>query len=1211
MEKLHLTCQHFQSRFGERLLKAPLKLQILCFLLAVTSLSSGAPPQTQPDQTALTGLMARYYAAYLKNDLGALIVFWSLRSPELPAGIEEAQRAMARSTNVASDVSVTQVKIAGNKATLQAAVDLESSDSQTGAKRREKSVRNFALIKEGAEWKIWREAASNQDLTPFLEHGSEWKVSADSIEQFATVLANASDTERERLLTENQKMVTTQLRDALIRKVGPLQDPRSYDRAVSVLQLVKKITAQLEDKNGTAVAERQIGDVFRERGRWADALKHYLSAAVMFEAIGQRGPWAASMVSAGQVYFAQKNHKLAIETYEKALAVYESLNSRRAVADTLEEIASVYYDQEVFDRALEAFVKCLKLRETFAGKAEIAATLNSIGNAYFQQQEFDPAIEHYQKALVLFEELNNPATNAITDPDAVVSTMSNIASAEYSRGSYEIALDYYLRALRLQDSLRDKRVAASLRLSIANVYSATGNYSVAIEHLQTGLIAFEAIRDKNKMAVALAEIGEAYFQLRNYNLALSNYRRSVQIFEELKNVAETSMKTYAVGNVHFFLSNFDQAIEHYEKALALFASIKHIPGVASMFASIAGTRYAQQKYDLALEFYEKSLAQYESVGDKSRAAGVIERIASVRYAKGEYASSLELAARAIELAEQNSNSDALWRARHTQGLALRATDKLDQAKDSLQSSIATIELMRSKLVHGEPDAHHFFQNKNAAYLAMMELLIAQNKVIEAFSYAERMRANALIDIFQRAHITGSMTTSEIEQERKLERTIIATKAQMRHEREKKQPNLQRYATLDLRLQQSLADYRAFESALYTSHPRLKTLRGESVPRGLEDAAVLLSDSANAFLEFVVADSVTYLFVLTRDSQKSGNAGTRSPVFLLNAYQIKAGRSDIADRVKSFREMIAQLDEKIQPATRELYDLLFGTARAQLSGKTTLLIAPDDALWQLPFAALQPLDSRYLIEDQAIAYAPSLAAFIEMNTQRDQAKPAKRSPTLLALGNPAISKRTSDQTRMLSDRETAPLPESENEVRSLERLYTGGRARTYLADQASESLFRQEAGKATVIHLAAPAMILDANPLYSYVALSQPEGNLNEDGLVDVKEILKLRLNAEVLVLSSSEVSRDRYATGGGLSSLSWSLLIAGCPSVVVGRWHTASPATTELMLEFHRGLQAPQTTRAPATKAKHLQRALVRMLRSAQFKHPFYWAGFSLVGNFR
>ena len=1193
-------------------LKAPRSLQLLCLALAVLAVSSAAPLQAQSsDEAALSALITRYYEAYSKKDLGALVAFWSLRSPDLPSGIGEAQQLLKSGVYGASDVSVSQIKIAGNKAILQANAFFSSADAQN--KRTEKRARNFALMKEGAEWKIWRDADNAQDLSPFLEKGSEWKVSADSLEQFALTLVNASDAERERLLSENRKMVTTDLRDSLTRKAGALQVPSSYGRAVSLLELVKKISEQLGDRAGVALAEKQIGDVFREWGRWPDALKHYQEAAATYEAIGRRLAKAATLINIGQVYFALKNHKQAIETYEKALTDFEALNNNRAVADTLEELASVYYDQESYERALDLLMRCLKLRETFAGKAEIAATLNSIGNAYFQQQEFDTALQQYQKALSGFEEIYNSAAEALKDPDSIVSTLSNIASAEYSQGSYELALEHYLRALSLQETLRDKRVAANLRVNIATLYSAMGNYSAALDYLKQSLAAYEAVRDKTKTAGVLSDAGEAYFQLRNYDLALSHFQRSAQIFEELRSAADTSMRLYAIGNVHFFMSNFDLAVENYEKALVQFESIKHVPGVASMLASIAGTRYAQQKYDLALEYYQKSLEKYESLGDKSRAAGIIERIASVRYTKGEFATSLELAGRAIEMAVQTGNADALWRGRYTQGLALRATDKLDQARESFQQSIGAIESMRSKLVHGEPDAQRFFQNKNAAYSAMMELLVAQNKVPDAFSYVERMRANSLVDTFQRVQITKSMTPAETEQERKLERLIVTTKAQMSREREKRQPNLQRYATLDLRLQKSLADYRAFESALYAAHPRLKTLRGEAAPQGLEEAANLLADSATAFIEFVVADGQTYMFVLTRETKNPPPARSRVPVFLLNAYIVKAGRGEIADRVKKFRELIAQRDEKVQQTARETYELLFNPAREQLTGKTTWLIVPDDALWQLPFAALQPADNRYLIEDHGIAYGPSLAALNEMTRSREAAKPPRNAPlSLLAVGNPAITSQTADQAKLLGGLQAlGSSPETENEVKSLERLYPAARSKIYVGTQATESLLKQEAEKFSVLHLAAPAQLSDANPLYSHVALSQSEEPRTDDGLLETREIIKLALTADLMVLSSVESARDKYPTGDGISCLAWSLYIAGCPALITGSWVTGSPSTTELMLELHRGLQPGQGPRTPVSKAKDLQRAMLKVLREAQYQHPFYWSGFSLIGDYR
>jgi len=73
--------------------------------------------------------------------------------------------------------------------------------------------------------------------------------------------------------------------------------------------------------------------------------------------------------------------------------------------------------------------------------------------------------------------------------------------------------------------------------------------------------------------------------------------------------------------------------------------------------------------------------------------------------------------------------------------------------------------------------------------------------------------------------------------------------------------------------------------------------------------------------------------------------------------------------------------------------------------------------------------------------------------------------------------------------------------------------------------------------------------------------------------------------------------------MSWALFVAGSPTTVVSLWKVESLSTTELMLEFHRNLLSS------VSKAQALQRAAIKMLRTRQYRHPFYWAGFSIVGR--
>ena len=145
-----------------------------------------------------------------------------------------------------------------------------------------------------------------------------------------------------------------------------------------------------------------------------------------------------------------------------------------------------------------------------------------------------------------------------------------------------------------------------------------------------------------------------------------------------------------------------------------------------------------------------------------------------------------------------------------------------------------------------------------------------------------------------------------------------------------------------------------------------------------------------------------------------------------------------------------------------------------------------------------------------------------------------------------------------------------------------------------------------MHLATHGILNDAAPMYSQIVLSQSDEG--EDGLLEAWEIMKLNLNADLVVLSACESGRGRVGAGEGVIGLTWALFVAGSPTSVVSQWKVESTSTSQLMVEFHRNLQS-KTRKSRLSKAEAWQRAALKMLRTKNFRHPFYWAGFILVGD--
>jgi CHAT domain-containing protein len=133
-------------------------------------------------------------------------------------------------------------------------------------------------------------------------------------------------------------------------------------------------------------------------------------------------------------------------------------------------------------------------------------------------------------------------------------------------------------------------------------------------------------------------------------------------------------------------------------------------------------------------------------------------------------------------------------------------------------------------------------------------------------------------------------------------------------------------------------------------------------------------------------------------------------------------------------------------------------------------------------------------------------------------------------------------------------------------------------------------------------------MYSHLTLA--EGGPNDDGLLEAWELMQLDLKAELAVLSACETARGRIGAGEGVIGFSWAMFIAGVPSIVVSQWKVESASTRDLMVNFHRSListAGPKQTKR--TKTDALREAALKLMRNPETSHPFYWAGFVLVGD--
>jgi CHAT domain-containing protein/tetratricopeptide (TPR) repeat protein len=279
----------------------------------------------------------------------------------------------------------------------------------------------------------------------------------------------------------------------------------------------------------------------------------------------------------------------------------------------------------------------------------------------------------------------------------------------------------------------------------------------------------------------------------------------------------------------------------------------------------------------------------------------------------------------------------------------------------------------------------------------------------------------------------------------------------------------------------------------------------------------------------------------------------------------------------------------------------------------------------------------LADRLVVSYTPSTTLFVE------QAAAGKRPITsagpLLALGDPVFERAGN----------LPALAASRGEVEAIAGLFD--RADILLGSDASKQklvglVADRRLGDYRVLHLATHGVLSPSRPFGSALVLSQDglpspleqvlHGREPFDDRLTAAEIVRTwKLDADLVTLSACHSALGKYQYGEGHLGFTQALLLAGARSCVLSLWKVDDQATALLMTRFYEnllgkraGLKEPMARAEALTEAKawlrklpgeevaHLaqtrgerQREPAPSTAPAPFAHPYYWAGFVLVGS--
>jgi CHAT domain-containing protein/tetratricopeptide (TPR) repeat protein len=896
--------------------------------------------------------------------------------------------------------------------------------------------------------------------------------------------------------------------------------------------------------------------------------------------------WETLMALAAEKFY--QNSEQAFRLYDLAREVALQLKDQKRLAKTYYNIARSHSGLANYDKATAAYVESRKAFEAAGSERNVIYILADLGIISFIQERYADARQYSEDSINLAERLKNSTAPAGAWPDAfgIAGSLRTLGELSLRDGDLHQAISQFQRALNLLNELNRDR---SYGFYVSEAYAGLGRvYTSAGDHVK----ALAALNSARQTATAgqipnvLNSLGYLYMEQEDYAQADAQFHQSLEIYRSAKNQRDESRVLLNLGVVQQRQGNYQEALALFRHSLDAAEATKFVDVEIAALEGIGVVLTAQYRFDDALKVLDKGLAFARETQDKMRQTELLWRTAQTYHQMQDYARAEQFAQDAVVLARAMHLPKLTFLATVTLGDTYAANNKTELAIKTLKDSINQIETLRDRVAGREEGLQLFFENKVGPYHSLVMLLTTQNKNLEALLYAERAKGRVLLDAVSsgKSDLTNILTKTERSEEQHLIKKISDINQRIKsREAEVTRDENELYSQLDA----ARLELASFKDRIYVAHPELRLRSGVAQPLTLASLNTLTASDL-AYLEYVVTERKLGVFILKR------NRVTNEPdIRYLN---LPVTADALREKVNRFHSMLAARHPDHRTLSRELYQLLIEPIGNELQNIRTVCIVPDNFLWTLPFQALTTKRGNYLIEQYALYYAPSLSVLHEMN---DRNRQTIRNGSLIAFGNPVIGR---DEKL---NQDLCPLPEAETEVAEVAAAVRSKVKRIFVGREADEKRFKALAPTYATIHLATHGVLDNRDPLYSHLLLTKTDGDVENDGSLEAREIMNMRFNADLAVLSACETGNGRISPGEGVIGMSWAFFVAGIRSMVVSQWRVNSASTSQLMKNFYQAL-ARQPNRS--NKSQALREASIRLLRDPRHRHPFYWAGFVLVG---
>ncbi|BAY16143.1 TPR repeat-containing protein [Anabaenopsis circularis NIES-21] len=788
------------------------------------------------------------------------------------------------------------------------------------------------------------------------------------------------------------------------------------------------------------------------------------------------------------------------------------------------------------------------------------------GRQQFQISQIEAALKSWKQALVIYRE--------IKDLKGEGKALGNLGVAYQTLGDYVKAIEYQQQHLVIAREIKDSKGEGQSLGNLGNVYYSLGEYAKAIDYQQQSLAIIREIKDRLGEEQLLGNLGLAYWAWGEYAKAIDYQQQSLEIAREIKDRLGEGQSLGNLGLAYDSLGDYPKAIDYQQQSLKIKKEIQDRLGESHAQGNLGNAYQSLGDHAKAIYHQQQRLKIARDIKDREGEGAALGNLGNVYYSLGDYAKAIGYHQQSLEIARAIKDRLGEGNALGNLGLAYQSLGDYPKAIESQQQHLAIAREIKDRLGEGLG-----LNNLGLTLYKFGNLADAEKTLYEGIQVYESLRDKRLPDL-------NKVSIFETQ------RNIYNTLQQVLIAQNKTD------AALEISERgRARAFVELLSSRLNKDNSQTKSLEAPTISE--------MKQIAKQHNSTLVQYSIIYDDFKVEGKQQHKESELLIWVIKPNG-EVTFHRQDLKPLWQKQNTSLANLVDSIlgtgtsfwKKPLQQIHEILIQPIAQELpkDPNAHVIFIPQESLFFVPFPALKDADNKYLIEKHTILTAPSIQVLDLTHKQRLQTRNASNQNAVV-VGNPIMPRvayKPDDKPEQLE-----ALPHTEIEAKEIARLLN---TKAIIGKDATKNQILKLLPKALIIHLATHGWADDTRGLGSWIALAPNPKNQQEtgNGLLTAEEILDLKLQAELFVISACQTGRGRI-TGDGVIGLSRSIISAGVSSVLVSLWVIPDEDSQLLMREFYQHLQKNPD------KAQALRQAMLTRIKENSL--PVNWAAFTLIGE--